>query len=222
MNENTSKVNLKKSIWNWPNFFGHLAIFYGYWIASAMLQQYLRYDAFDINIFHFSQVSDFPLAPFRDADAFYTVLLMIAVTVIGCLVTYVLIRLSRFIRASMSLGKRKREIRLRGSAIGLLSSVTGIYVLLLIGIGQIAGNAFYNDAWKYNLVYKAETRVRWSLSSEGHPVPGDFLSEFTVIGTTADYVFLHNLRGETLILPAYGAVLESKSDELFQGEDTKK
>lgn len=163
--------------WAWVSSTGYLYVTY-----VGLVQTWLHYDAFDVDIFAFSELSDFLLAAFHSPTSFYYLLVVLVysaviVPVLAVAIDYCLVKLN----ISMA-------------PAGWTYCHRFLFLVVLLAAPFLASylmNHGYNDDWKQQIVTDSERRFHVIFRTEQQATGHDAIGEnLVLLGQLSSFSFL--------------------------------
>lgn len=189
---NKEKLILDKAItWIQGNWAWSAPLIFIYVNIVGVTQSWFQFDAFDINVFEFSELNDFLLAAFREPMSF---LIVIAVTIVG-------IVFLNFFWLTKRIFPKQQQTKLDFFLKWLIYFVSLLYILGAPIQGPRIYNNSYNSKWKQEFVSNQTRHFDIRLKdTEKYGFEKGWIGNITLIGTTEKFVFFYDRsKQETLI-----------------------
>lgn len=191
-----------------------LALLYLLWLLASMFQDYFRFRAFDVNIFHFATIEDFALAPFRDPVSFASVLLAAALVLLYLPIVRLLIWLGNRASEKRKWSQWMQKEVFPGSPYPWARSLTLFGLILLMFFGRLFANDWYSDEWKNRYLQDPNNHVNVWFNEYDDAYAVGSKGNFVLLGASTKYYFLRAKKGcrqgKSIIVPTENVLLISK------------
>ena len=210
-------LHLLKENWAWA-----APLAYIYVTIAGMVQGWLHFRAFGINVFEFSEINDFLLAAFREPLSFLAILGLIAYS--GFL--FVAPRIFEGIQIIIFDWLSVPREPLKGAWGQLQSGMRRFFhwiniitsVLIVVGAPYYVPHIFhdgYGDGWKEDYLSNPNRKVSVIFKDiDKYAINREKGDAYVLIGTTGKFLFFYDLQGKQIVTTPIGSVLLIQRAEL--------
>lgn len=164
-----------------------------------MVQSWLQFRAFGINVFEFSELNDFLLAAFREPQSFLVILGLLVYGGTG-IITYKMVSIIR-------------NYDYKGSRYGRFARGMAITLFILVAlwtpyVAPIMLNNGYGDEWKEDFLSDPERKVEATLRDmQNFGYNEGWIDNLSLIGTTDKFVFFFDNSKREILTAFHSNVL---------------
>lgn len=214
MGEESEKlIGINLVDWIRNNWLWAAPLTYFYVTVVGMVQSWLQFRVFGINVFEFSELNDFLLAAFREPLAFFAILGVIAYGALGVLVQFVVQKI--VITDPSARKKLMKTTKKILPFVFVFALITAPYFgpWLVHQPIREEWKQPYGQEWKERLMAEPNRNVSAllrGLASNGKT--NGWIEDLTLIGTTEKFVFFHEKStNNVLISPVSNVIIIEKA-----------
>jgi hypothetical protein len=232
----TEKKQTKLDLVGWvrDNWIWAAPLTYIYVTITGMVQAWLQFNAFGINVFEYSELNDFLLAAFREPQSFLAILGVIAYGGIAYLMQFPTMSIAvwflnwiyrfevgekRNIKTSEQNKRVKRlnkVVRIYKKTYKWLFSFLFVFLFLTAPyLGPIMVHEGYDEKWKERFVSEPTRQAEVLVKDleKKHGAEKGWIKNLALIGTTDKFAFFYNKSNKEIIIAPLNNVLLIKRVE---------
>lgn len=181
---------------------------YIYLTVVGMVQSWHQFQAFRINVFEFSELTDFLIFAFRDPISIFALLLLIIYIVIVYGILYLSKRLRKiFAQRGMKVQEYSTSILISASRISF--AVTSAVVIVGAPFFlPLLLNDNYSDNWKEGYLIDPDRKIEVIFKDlEKYGYKAEWIDGLVLIGTTNKYIFFFDESNKSVMAAPQSNIL---------------
>jgi hypothetical protein len=211
MNQGTeNQVSINLVVWIRENWVWAAPLIYIYVTVVGMVQSWLQFNAFGINVFEFSELNDFLLAAFREPLSFLAILGLIVYGGLGIFTQRIM---QRIMLRTLFRNKSPEHIESTRRLLKWFIYSTFVTIVLIAPYyGPRLLHQQYGQEWKDRFASEPNRNVTALIKNlENNGKDSGWIKNLTLIGTTDKFIFfIERSTNDVLIAPISNVVLVKK------------